>query len=49
MPRIWHRCSKDRQIRPGATNTGTDIYTFDTAIPVEIYDRKLEIRIADLV
>jgi Uma2 family endonuclease len=26
-----------------------DIYTFDTAIPVEIYDRKLEIRIADLV
>lgn len=26
-----------------------DIYTFDTPIPVEIYDRKLEIRIADLV
>ena len=26
-----------------------DIYTFDTPIPVEIYDRKLEIRVADLV
>lgn len=26
-----------------------DIYTFDTAIPVEIYDRKLEIRIRDLL
>ncbi len=26
-----------------------DIYTFDTEIPVSIYDRKLSIRIADLV
>lgn len=30
-------------------NDFPDIYTFDTAIPVEIYNRALDIRIADLV
>ena len=26
-----------------------DIYTFDTAVPVEIYDRKLSINISELL
>ena len=30
-------------------NDFPDIYTFDTPIPVEIYDRKLSVRISDLL